>query len=350
MASARPITSLVLEAVGIPEAEERAYRELLARPGVTTAELAREIELPRAQLQRVLSSLEAKGLVSRSAETPQRLMAAAPDVALEVLILRKQEELERARLAAAELATEFRKGLQSTSPPTLVEVISGQKAVAQRAIQLQRTAKREIIGFDTPPYASDDRSAAEIELDLLRRGVAHRAIYDRDALRHSGYLEILAELTEAGEEARMLDQVPIKLVIADRRLAIIPLRLDEPGVEDALLVHPSPLLEALVVLFETLWERAAPLRFGSQRDIAVGGRADWTTADRQLLALLSAGFQDKAIAHQLGVGFRTVQRQVKYLMDGLGATTRFQAGWVAAERLAAGDEGAAEAAERQGVA
>jgi DNA-binding NarL/FixJ family response regulator len=146
------------------------------------------------------------------------------------------------------------------------------------------------------------------------------------ALEIAGELEVLRGLVAAGEEARTLADVPLKAMIADRHLALIPLRLEEPGLEGGLLVHPSPLLQALTTLFEALWERAAPLRFVG-KSIAAGEALPALTADdERLLALLSAGVKEEAIARQLGVGLRTVERQVRRLMDAVHVRTRFQLG------------------------
>ena len=45
-----------------------------------------------------------------------------------------------------------------------------------------------------------------------------------------------------------------------------------------------------------------------------------------LLTMLSAGMTDEAIARQLGVSARTVQRRISDLMETLGSRNRFQAG------------------------
>ncbi|WP_248962429.1 helix-turn-helix domain-containing protein [Sphaerisporangium perillae] len=54
--------------------------------------------------------------------------------------------------------------------------------------------------------------------------------------------------------------------------------------------------------------------------------------DADVLALPAAGLQDDAIARQLDVSLRTVQRRVRFLCDRLGARTRFQAGLFAARQ------------------
>ena len=52
--------------------------------------------------------------------------------------------------------------------------------------------------------------------------------------------------------------------------------------------------------------------------------------DRQLLTLLLAGLTDQAVASQLGMSLRSVQRRISTLMAKVGAATRIQLGWHAA--------------------
>jgi DNA-binding NarL/FixJ family response regulator len=59
--------------------------------------------------------------------------------------------------------------------------------------------------------------------------------------------------------------------------------------------------------------------------------------DRRLIALLLSGPTDQAIARQLGVGHRMMQRRVAALIDDLDVHTRFQAGVQAAFRGASSD-------------
>jgi hypothetical protein len=77
-------------------------------------------------------------------------------------------------------------------------------------------------------------------------------------------------------------------------------------------------------MFELLWQVATPLPVGphAARVLPAEGEPD----DGPLLALLAAGLKDEAIARQLGVSLRTVQRRISTVMRGLGARTRFQAG------------------------
>ncbi|MEV4472295.1 helix-turn-helix domain-containing protein [Nonomuraea sp. NPDC049504] len=315
-----------LAAVGVDAEDERLYRDLLRHPRTTLPELAEHTGRTAVALRRALSRLEALGLVSRMAGRPARFLATRPDVAVAALISRREEGLAQARLASIALLAET-PSTQNQSPEELVEVVRGQAAVVQRFTQLQQTAAEELLVLDRPPYASDPGEQNAEEIDRLARGVVVRGIYDVSALEVPGKLRLAQEAVAAGEQARISPQVPMKLAIADRACAMLPLSTTESAHADsAVIVHASMLVDALVALFEVLWRAALPLPSGSP---AGGGDA---SPDPELFTLLAAGLKDEAVARQLGVSLRTVHRRVSELMELLGARTRFQAGLLAARR------------------
>ena len=318
----------VLEAVGITEPEERLYRTLLRHPRASAAELARSTGLSSRETRDLMAVLEEKGLVTRSPGRAQRFVPAPPHAAVELLILRRQEELERARVSAASLVEDFRAGVADDTPIELVEMISGRQAVIQRFIQIQRSAKHEVLVFDRPPYAQSPPGSNETEYEMLRRGVSYRAVYDTEALEIPGKLDEIQRTTAAGEQARTFSGLPMKIAIADREIGLLPLRLGEPGTDEVLVVRPSPLLEAITMLFESIWERANPVSLAGKDDDTGG----LSVPDRELLILLAGGLKDEAIARQLGVVVRTVERRVRRIMDLADARTRFQAGMQAERR------------------
>jgi len=117
--------------------------------------------------------------------------------------------------------------------------------------------------------------------------------------------------------------------VVDRSVALVPLSLDRVY-DAALLVRSSTLLDALCQLFDLMWESAAPIPFGGET--ASADSSSPQGAER-LVSVLAAGLNDKAIAHDLGVSSRTLDRRIVDLMRGLNARTRFQAGWLAALRM-----------------
>lgn len=333
---ARPVTPRLLDGLGISADDEQVYRSLLRRPQATVAMLSRQTGRSVASLRRALPRLEQLGLVSRLPGQPPRLVPTRPDVAVEALVSRRQEELAQARVAAHTLLAEI-PAAEHQQPEELVEIVLGRGAVAQRFLQLQQGAVEEILVVDRPPYAQDPQLQSPVETEALHRGVRVRGIYAAEALEVPGALDRAEQLVDAGEEARIGIDVPTKLAIADRRLAILPLTSEQDEmVESALIVHASTLLDALVGLFDLLWRTAVPLLFtdGGSRSAC----PDTTRSpDPQLVALLSAGMKDEAIARQLGISLRTVHRRTSRIMQELEARTRFQAGLLASRRGWLGD-------------
>ncbi|WP_431934104.1 helix-turn-helix transcriptional regulator [Nonomuraea jabiensis] len=318
----------LLEGLGVTVAEETAYRALLGHGPATLSQLAAETGSSAAAIRRMLPRLEDLGLISRVAGRPLRLIATPPNVAIDILVARRQEEIAHSRAAAALLATEVAER-NGPHPEEVLEVVSGRDAVARRYLQLERNATREMLVLVHPPYAVDVSDDRENRRRAARQGAPTRGIYGPQAFEHPGMLAHTRRAIADGEQAR-LGQVPVKLAIADARTAILPLVSDEDqAVESALVVHPSALLDALVGLFETLWRAAVPLRLtaadGLEPEV-------WPrTPDTEVLALLAAGMKDDAIARQLGLSPRTVQRRVQMLCERLDARTRFHAGFLAAQ-------------------
>ncbi|WP_099904401.1 LuxR C-terminal-related transcriptional regulator [Streptomyces sp. TLI_171] len=206
----------------------------------------------------------------------------------------------------------------------MVEPVEGQDALRHRAEQLQLGAQQEVLAIDCPPYF-DSPTDNPIEFQLLARGVECRVLYDAPGLESSTRMDFVMRCVEAGEQARSLPSVRMKMLVADRRCAMIPLSFEATESTAALWIRPSPPLTALVTCFDLLWERATPLA-------AARATGELDDRDRELLALLAAGAKDAAIARSLGLTPRTMTRRIAQLMTELNARTRFQGGLQAARR------------------
>jgi DNA-binding CsgD family transcriptional regulator len=300
MHSYRP--SPVLEGLGVCSEDEQLYRVLLARPESTTTDLSRDTGWPATRVGRHLRSLLSLGLASRTSGRPARYVPAVPEAAVELLALRKQAAIVEARLGASVLTTEFRRRDSFT-------VIRGAEAVAQRFYQAQQSAQSEVLLLDRSPYVV-------LPVEPRRaHGVSYRTIYDMASLSEPSDL---VAARSAG--CRILRDVPLKLVVVDRRTGLLP---TSPDVVVEL--GPSSLLDGLLRLFELLWQQASPLA-------PAASEGPLSFEDQQLLSLAAAGLTDQAIARRLGVAQRTVERRMQRILKALNASTRFQAGLRAGQR------------------
>ncbi|MFF4895444.1 helix-turn-helix domain-containing protein [Streptomyces sp. NPDC001068] len=320
----------MLTALGLDEKDESAYRTLVSVGAADAPDLARRLALSEPDTGRALRRLERHGLAAQSSARPGRWVAAPPGVALGALLAQQRHELEKAELAAALLAEEYRAAAVEPAAHDLVEVVTGAPAVAQRFLQLQLGAADEVCALVTGNPVVVSGTENEAEEQAAGRGVRYRVVVERAVLDLPGGTAESTAALHRGEQVRVVDRVPTKLVVADRSLAMVPLtsHTSEPA---ALVVHESGLLELLSELFESVWRTALPLRLGGSGVAEERPHAPDGT-DLEVLSLLLAGLTDESVAKQLGLGLRTVQRRVKRLMELAGATTRLQLGWHCHER------------------
>lgn len=316
---AMPDDMSMLRSVGLSEHGERVYRSLITRH-MSARELAADTGLSEKEVRATLGPLESKGLITSRPGKPVRYAATPPDVALNALVHRQEAELHAVRALAGSLAEEFRKAAQSSSPLDVLEIISGPEEMVQRVGLLERSAEASILIFDKPPYLRYPNPEESVR---IREGIDYRVLYEQASVEMPGQLEEIRRCIGIGENARLYPELPMKLTVIDDRFAFAPLY---PPIMGGLLIHSSPLLRAMILLFETLWEKAIPLTIAGEGVRSTDVTDELEPHEKELLGLLAMGQKDETIARTLGVTRRTVQRRITDLMTKVGANNRYQAG------------------------
>jgi sugar-specific transcriptional regulator TrmB len=311
------------EAVGLSAFDAQVYRQLLREPGVPVEQLAEVLEEPAAAVKGAVGRLAEAGLVRGGSEAAPAPVD--PRSGLGMLVRERRAALDGVAAMTDQLAREFSAGQLQAEPSRLIEIAVGRDAIEARIDDMLRGATEQAVGTDTPPYVADgSRQVSTAELGLLDRGVRFRAIYASEVLDHPGWVDRLRSMAERGEHARVLPQVPVKLLIVDGTTAMLPLAGGPlSGQPRAVVVSDSALTSALQVLFDQLWNLATPLRLTESAT---------TNPVTTLINLLASGMKDEVIARQLGVSGRTLRRRIAQVQEELGATSRFQAGLQAARR------------------
>ncbi|MFJ6572722.1 helix-turn-helix domain-containing protein [Streptomyces sp. NPDC091292] len=331
---------MTLEAAGVSDAEEAAYRILVTMDRVSAHDFASRAGLTPKEAEQTLTVLTVKGLASHSDGTPRRYRATPPDVALMPRLKQNADALDTARATATDLLEIYQDTMRRRDAGQLIEVITGADALRQHLRRIQADTRDEMLWFCKAQYVAMPSGSNSAEFDALARGVRYRVLYEKAFFDDEGAVDNVIEGVRAGEVARAVAHLPLRLAIADRAIAICPLvpggPHGSPEEPTAALLRDSSLLAALVALFERYWDDAVPLHVDdtgavSGTDGAAGTDA-LSSTDRRLLSLLVAGVTDKAIASQMGLSRRTVQRHIQHLMTFAGAATRMQLAWQAARR------------------
>lgn len=318
----------MLDVLGLEPDDERVYRALIGRPDSTATLLSDLLVMSQAQADKALSRLVGWGLVTRAAD--ERFTAAPPTMALGALISQRRDGLRAAEHALVTFAEEHRAAMTGSSIVDLIEVVTGVDAIRHHYLQVQQAARTQIRTFITAPIVAVPPGENTAEAVAIGRGVHFRAVLDRAVLAEPGIVHDVIESLRNGVQLRVADQLPMKLMLADAELGLVPLATTPTGEHGAVLLHRSGLLDAMDALFETVWRTAHPLELSG-----TGGEAEPTVAfgaegptdlDRRILALLLVGVTDPTAATQLGLSPRTLHRRLRHLMDMAGVRTRMQLG------------------------
>ncbi|WP_328769484.1 helix-turn-helix domain-containing protein [Streptomyces sp. NBC_00286] len=319
----------MLETLGLDETAENVYRAMLGRPQADLSDLRQHLDISEASLRAALDRLSELALVRQAQDDPQCFRAVDPAVSMKVLIARQEERLaaeqqrvEQTRLAVTKLMADFAAS-RPRKHPSDVEQLDGIDEIRDRINVLCREVQSEVMTLAPGggQSAASMEAAKPQDAELLRRGVTMRTVY-LDSVRNSpSTLKYAKWLTELGGQVRTVPSLPIRLMVLDRKFAVLPTDGDNSAA-GAMILTGSGALVALSAFFESVWENGRPLGVSAtQRD-----EQGLTSQESEALRLLGQGFTDEAIAKRLGVSSRTARRIAADLMETLQARSRFQAG------------------------
>ena len=210
---------------------------------------------------------------------------------------------------------------QATQLPgrPLATPVGGPEAVRTAVTRTLRTAGSELSLVLS--CSLEDRRLAPPALlaEAVARGVRVRVVQDL-----GNGPGVAQQLARTGADVRTAARIPSRMLIADRRVALVLPPADAGPAAPAVATGRSALLSALVAHFELLWEiseSTGPATSPAMR-----------TRDTEILQLLASGMTDDAVAAHMGSSARTIRRRVAALMRETSAKTRFQAGVEAVRR------------------
>ena len=247
-----------LLSLGLTGYEASAYVALTRRGRATGAEVARIAGLPRQRIYDVLDGLVGRGLAAVEPGRPARYTALSPEDAVDALLAEHRASLERMQQDAAEavrlLTPAYRDGRSENDPLSYIEVLRESAAIAKRFGELEASAQREILVFTKPPYAVQPAENVE-GLELLSRGVVARSVYERSVYDDAAVVAAVRRFVEAGEQARVVDELPLKLVLIDERVALFTMEDPVAGSTELtiMVVEHLGFAALLKLAFEHVW-------------------------------------------------------------------------------------------------
>jgi DNA-binding CsgD family transcriptional regulator len=227
----------------------------------------------------------------------------------------------RARRGLAALA-EIDPDLRADADPTTARPLHGLSRARARLAELVRAVRHEHLSMHPEPAfdRATVQASATLDHDLFGRGISVLSLGVPPSVEDVTAAHTL-ELTHIGMGYRELPALPAKMILFDRRAAIVPLDPFDLSKGALEVVAPST-VERLAGLFLRRWVDArAP-------EPATAATVRLTPRERRVIAQLAAGHTDAGVAAHLGLSERTVAAAIRGVMERFGVQNRFQLGLV----------------------
>jgi DNA-binding CsgD family transcriptional regulator len=319
----------------LAEADIATYRTLLAAPGSTHAQIAERLGVEAAELDKSFARLAEMGLVrhgdydSLTAISP--MLAEATVLGAEDLELSaRRAALEQRRDAIRRLVPDWNAALSSNIGEAAVDVVSEPAAITNALMHYIDNCQQEILSVAPGrlPTSRIDSRTRLANVYAARRGIKTRALYQHTGLRDRATHAYLKDLASLGARIRLTSSLPGRSLVFDRRIALLPVPTEDPTRSGLAIVHEPNVIAWVVATFEQLWAESTPLE-----DVTESKHHDDTELDETraaILRLMAEGEKDEAISRRLSISVRTCRRHIADYMAQVGATSRFQAGVIAA--------------------
>lgn len=323
----------MLEALGVSLTAEEVYKAMLADPRIGVAQLAERLGFTTDKVREGLDELAHLSLLRPSYESPGGLRLVSPEVGLshllaarEAELLEQQRQIAASRAAVASVVADYA-DLHPSRNHSDIEQLVGIDAVRSWIEERAHAGLAEVMTF-SPGGAMSEQSliaARPLDEEAFARGTKMRSLYLDSVRNHPPTFSHLRWLVEQGGQVRTTATLPLRMIIFDRKQALIPVN-PEHSKTGAVVQRGPGMVAALCALFEQMWQTAKPV--GEERtrdDMGLTGQ------EQAVINLLAEGWTDDVIARKLGVSVRTSRRITAELTQRLGARSRFQAGARAVE-------------------
>jgi hypothetical protein len=217
-------------------------------------------------------------------------------------------------------------------PPADIELTGG-AAADDAAAELIAAAESSVMLVAATPegHVDGETSLFGSLYDAARRHRTVRTVVRPDQVGCPAARRPFEQLERAGGRVRVTQGSGDLLILAVDRSNVLVRQPDRRRDGEAVVVRGTALLDSLLRLADSQWDRAQDLaRLPAGPAHEQFGQTGESRAT--VLGYLAAGVKDETAAREMAVSLRTYRRYVATLMAELNATSRFQAGAIAAQR------------------
>ncbi|MEV6778439.1 hypothetical protein [Streptomyces syringium] len=305
------------------------YQLALELGELVIEEAVRRLDMKPADVDRATVELVEEHLLVRRADGT--LAPCSPETAEAHMVGHLQEEIQRRRARIAQINEDmsefeavYRAAVRRRKPTESVQVLTSVPAIRSELTKLSDLCETEFVAAHPvlPPQETLEEGFVR-HREMLARGVDSRTLYPHAVLAHQYMQHHLSGMVGEGAQVRTTSHVPDRVLIYDRKCAVISRSATDEGGGGAMIVRDASLVGFLHRSWESVWITALP--FAAAPDGMGYGEAKHEVR-RAIVELLDTGAKDEVVARRLGMSVRACRRHIADIMAELGAESRFQAG------------------------
>ncbi len=254
--------------MGVFERDARIYMALLEQRELTAMEIHKLTDVPRTKVYEITQRMIRSGMcIEKQKGGKKKYQAVEPTRVLARLTQEYENELEEKKRLAKSVARMmnpiYNRG-SNIVDEEYVEIIKGMPSVHERYVNLLNNTKRELLGFVKRPIMIRGRQKIvseqeNAEFEMLKRGAIARVLYEiPDKKEIESVFAHIKKCIKKGEKARILEGIPLKMYVFDRRHVLMALentKIPRSPFTMVVIEHTG-LARGATMLFDYLWEKA----------------------------------------------------------------------------------------------
>jgi sugar-specific transcriptional regulator TrmB len=251
--------------VGLTEREAKIYMTLLSGRMFTAADLQNAVDIPRTKIYEVLNKMISRNIVTEKKLGKNKMYEAIePRQAMERIYETYKNDLKQKKELIDQLSEVFTPIFENSkaiiNPLDFIDVMEEKTQIHKRYIKSVSNTKIEMLTFNKGPYASDNserlKEQEDEEAKFLKRGGTSKGIYQFKEFDEIGWLyESVKKSVRDGEKARVVNSLPIKMLIFDDEKVMFPLEQPIKTSNDLTMIYieHKQLASACRILFDHMW-------------------------------------------------------------------------------------------------
>jgi sugar-specific transcriptional regulator TrmB len=251
--------------IGLTEREAKIYMTLLSGRMFTASDLQEAVNIPRTKIYEVLNKMVSRNIcIEKKLGKNKMYEAVEPRLAMERIYENYRNELKQKKELIDELSEIFTPIFENSKaiidPLEFIEVMEEKTRIHRRYIKSVRSTRVEMLTFNKGPYASDNserlKEQEDEEARFLKRGGISKGIYQFKEFEEIDWLyESVKMSVRDGEQARVVEDLPIKMLIFDDEKVMFPLEQPVKTLNDLTMIYieHKQLAAACRILFDHMW-------------------------------------------------------------------------------------------------